>query len=150
MTLPRHLVAPTLDELRDGWRQVLARPLPEAGKRQERFLPIETLAAYFASKVVSHRSYGGSTAHTAPAPVPQLADLGGRSAASILAKMANLDMSRPNGAKYDGLWGEHLDGLARPEFADLYRLMLRSAREAGIEAEALPDFLGIEREGEWP
>ncbi|MFC6154224.1 hypothetical protein [Nocardioides yefusunii] len=149
MKLPRELTHPTSFELREGWRQVLSRPAPDPGKRQKAFVPVETLAAYFASKVVNHRSYGGSTAHAAPTPVPQLAKLGGRPRSSILAKMANLDMSRVNGAKHDGAWGSYLDALSTEEFSDLYRRMIGAARSLNIDAFDLPDFLALEVGGTW-
>jgi putative restriction endonuclease len=53
----------------------LLRRRPVAAGRQVTFLPVETLLCLAASFVVNHRSFGGSTAHNAPEPVPSLAGL---------------------------------------------------------------------------
>src|SRR6266700_6501042 len=79
------------------WASVLARRPVEQG-RQVDFIPVETLLCLAASLVVNHRRYGGSTAHTAGAPVPELSRLFIRRPSSVLAKMANLDGSRSHGA----------------------------------------------------
>jgi putative restriction endonuclease len=77
-----------------------------------------------ASFVVNHRHFGGSTAHTAPEPVPSLARLFSRRPSSVLAKMANLDGSRAHGGKWDVLAGAILrDDPAA--FSDVYRMMLQ-------------------------
>ncbi|SNS43302.1 putative restriction endonuclease [Geodermatophilus saharensis] len=135
-----HLTRP---EARDQWASIGARRVPEPGKRQVDFIPVETLTCLAASLVVNHRKYGGNSAHRAEPPVPALAKLFARPNSSILAKMANLDGSRPNGAK-------HESGVAATLFSELdrlaetYRLILSSAREVGINSGRLPDFLGLE------
>lgn len=91
--------------------------------------------------LINHRSYGGSTAHTAPTPVPELAALFRRTPASIMAKMANLDGSRPNGARHEVETAATL--LADPaRLAAVYLIVMEAARAEGAGPEALPDFLG--------
>ena len=96
-----------------------------------------------ASFVVNHRHFGGSTAHLAPTPIPELARLFSRPPSSVLAKMANLDGSRSHGAKWDVLAGAMLreDPL---RFTSVYQLLLRAARAESIGTERLPDFLDLE------
>jgi putative restriction endonuclease len=128
------------------YRDLLLRR-PVASGRQADFLPVETLLCLAASFRVNHRHYGGSTAHQAPEPVPSLARLFSRPPSSILAKMANLDGSRTHGGKWDVLAGATLrDDPDR--FTDLYRLLLSAARSEGIGQDQLPDFLGLEENGE--
>jgi putative restriction endonuclease len=128
------------------YRDLLLRR-PVASGRQADFLPVETLLCLAASFRVNHRHYGGSTAHQAPEPVPSLARLFSRPPSSILAKMANLDGSRTHGGKWDVLAGATLrDDPDR--FTDLYRLLLSAARSEGIGQDQLPDFLGLEQNGE--
>jgi putative restriction endonuclease len=128
------------------YRDLLLRK-PVASGRQADFLPVETLLCLAASFRVNHRHYGGSTAHQAPEPVPSLARLFSRPPSSILAKMANLDGSRTHGGKWDVLAGATLrDDPDR--FTDLYRLLLSAARSEGIGQDQLPDFLGLEENGE--
>lgn len=101
---------------------------------------METLLCLAVSLVVSHRRYGGSTSHRAEEPVPSLARLFRRNNNSVLAKMANLDGSRPNGAKYEIEVAASL--LAAPDqLVVAYRLVLASARDTGIGPDRLPDFL---------
>lgn len=130
------------------WARVLARPpRPDVARyRQEDFLPVETLLCLAAMFVVNHRHFGGSTSGLAPAPVPQLAALFKRTPASILAKMANLDGSRPNGARHEVETAAVL--LAEPaHLAAVYWTVLGAARMAAIGPDVLPNFLGLS-EGE--
>ena len=130
----------TLAEAVTQWRNTLSRA---PAKRQVPFEPIETLLSLGASFLINHRHYGGSTAGQAATPVPELAALFCRPNSSILAKMANLDGSRPNGAKHDLIAGTRLR--ERPdEFAVVYRTIFAAARHVGITTERLPDFLGLE------
>lgn len=64
----------TAGQARDQFRSFRARR-PVTSGRQVTFLPVETLLCLAASFVVNHRHFGGSTAHTAPEPVPSLARL---------------------------------------------------------------------------
>ena len=136
----------TVGQAREQFRALLIRhPVP--GGRQVPFLPVETLLCLAASFLVNHRHFGGSTAHQAPEPVPSLARLFSRPPSSVLAKMANLDGSRAHGAKWDVLAGAMLrEDSAR--FSQVYRVLLHAARAEGIGPSKLPDFLGLEHDGE--
>jgi len=93
--------------------------------------------------VVDHHRYGGSTSNLAPSPVPELASLFERTPASILAKQANLDGSRPNGAQYEVETAEVL--LADTvRLAAIYLVVVGAARSEGVTSDLLPDFLGLE------
>ena len=132
---------------RSQWRQVMGRgPRPTTpGFRQVPFAPVETLLSLAAMLLVNHRRFGGSTSHLAPMPVPALASLTRRTPASILAKMANLDGSRPNGARHEVETAATL--LSDPaRLSAVYVVVLDAARAEGVGAEQLPDFLGLERE----
>ncbi|WP_181445128.1 HNH endonuclease [Micromonospora endophytica] len=103
---------------------------------------METLACLAASLLVNHRKYGGTTAHKAEEPIPTLARLFQRPNSSILAKMANLDGSRRNGAKHEIEVAAHLLDIPG-RLGAVYRVILTAARDVGIGPERLPDFLGI-------
>lgn len=61
--------------------------------------------------------------------------------------MANLDGSRSHGGRWDVLAGAMLrDDPAR--FAEIYRVLLHTARAEGIGTDRLADFLGLENGGE--
>jgi putative restriction endonuclease len=136
----------TPGQAQEQFRVLLARR-PVAGGRQVTFLPVETLLCLAASYVVSHRHFGGSTAHRAPEPLPSLARLFSRPPSSVLAKMANLDGSRSHGGRWDVIAGARLrDDPSR--FSHIYRVLLHAARAEGITAARLPDFLGLEHGGE--
>jgi putative restriction endonuclease len=136
----------TVGQARDQFRSLRTRR-PVTSGRQVTFLPVETLLCLAASFVVNHRHFGGSTAHTAPEPVPSLARLFSRRPSSVLAKMANLDGSRSHGGKWDVLAGAFLRD-DPGTFSNLYRVMLHAARADGIGPDRLPDFLGLEDGGE--
>jgi len=92
--------------------------------------------------VVNHRRYGGSTSHLAPSPVPELATLFKRTPASILAKMANLDGSRPNGARHEVETAAAL--LADPaQLGAAYVIVRDAALASGVNPDELPDFLDL-------
>jgi putative restriction endonuclease len=126
----------------------LRRRSPVSTGRQVTFLPVEALLCLAASFLVNHRRYGGSTAHLAPEPVPELARLFSRPPSSVLAKMANLDGSRSRGGKWDVLAGAMLRE-DPAHFAHIYRMLLRAARAEGIGRHSLPDFLDLEDGGEF-
>ncbi len=133
-----------LDAARDQWRAIIARK-PVLEGRQVDFTPVETLLCLAASLVVNHRKYGGSTAHRAEEPVPSLAKLFRRPNSSILAKMANLDGSRRNGAKHEIEVSARL--LGTPGLlSETYVLLLKAARDVGIAVDNLPDFLSLEED----
>jgi putative restriction endonuclease len=132
-------------EARAQWRHLLSRrPRPTApGFRQVPFAPVETLLSLAGMLLVNHRRYGGSTSHTAPSPVPALASLTRRTPASILAKMANLDGSRPNGARHEVETAATL--LVDPvRLTAVYLVVLDAARAEGVGPDQLPDFLDLE------
>ncbi|MFY1697554.1 HNH endonuclease [Solwaraspora sp. WMMA2101] len=125
----------------EQWRSIISRK-PVIEGRQVAFLPVETLVCLAASLLVNHRRYGGSTAHLAVEPVPTLARLFRRPNSSVLAKMANLDGSRRNGAKHEVEVAARL--LADPgQLGAVYRLLINAARSVGIGPDTLPDFLGL-------
>lgn len=126
------------------WRLLDARSEPLPGVRQPTFLPIETLLSYAASHVVEHRRFGSTTAKSAPTPVPELARLFKRPNSSVLAKMANLDGSRPNGGRHDSAVADALSG-DEDLLRKLYTTIFDAARRAGVDSARLPDFLGIYR-----
>ncbi|MCP3782952.1 HNH endonuclease [Micromonospora sp. A3M-1-15] len=108
---------------------------------------METLLCLAASLVFDRRKYGGSTSHLAGEPVPTLARLFKRPNGSIIAKMSNLDGSLAHGAKHEVHVAAQL--LGSPAQLDAsYRLILDSARMAGIGPDELPDFLGLEDDDE--
>lgn len=113
------------------WSAILARPWPAEGKRQVVFTPVETLLCLAASLMVDHRRYGGSTSHRAEQPVPALARLFKRPNSSVLAKMANLDGSRSNGARHEVEIAARLLG-RQDDLAAVYRIIIRAARDTGI------------------
>ncbi|SER60998.1 putative restriction endonuclease [Pedococcus cremeus] len=133
---------PSLSELRQQWQAILDRSVVPPGKRQVAFTPVEILLCMYASRVVNHRRYGGSTAHLAEEPVQLLARLFKRPPSSILAKMANLDGSRTHGGRGEVEAAEKFAG-SPDDYKDVYRRVMRTARSAGIASEVLPDFLGL-------
>ncbi|MGV9977101.1 HNH endonuclease [Micromonospora wenchangensis] len=128
-------------DARAQWRSILARS-PVTSGRQVPFTPVETLGCLAASLLVNHRRYGGSTAHRAAEPVPTLARLFSRPNSSVLAKMANLDGSRRNGARHELEVSAELLGTPG-RLAIVYRILLLAARDVGLGPDALPDFLDL-------
>lgn len=135
----------TTEQARAQWRSILARqPRPAlTGFRQVHFTPVETLLCLAAMPVIDHHRFGGSTSDLAPTPVPEMAALFERTAASILAKQANLDGSRPNGARHEVETAQVL--LGHPDhLVATYRVIFEAARAEQIAADRLPDFLELE------
>lgn len=142
MLTPRDYLELSASGARAQWLSIEERQ-PVAQGRQVDFTPVETVLCLAASLMVNHRKYGGRTSHLAPEPVPTLALLFRRRSSSVLAKMANLDGSRKNGAKHEVEVAARL--LSEPgELATRYQLILSAAREAGIGPDRLPDFLDLE------
>jgi len=129
------------------WQSILDRRQPAVGVDQVDYLPVETLLCAAAMLVVGARTYGGSSAGRAASPVAELSRLFRRTIRSIPNKMANLDGSRPKGARHDhAVWlALHAD---QAHLAHLYRVVLAGGRSAGLSLDVLPDFLGIEGGGE--
>lgn len=135
----------TIEQSLVQWHAILGRPPRPTtpGFRQVPFTPTETLLCLAAMLVVDHHHFGGSTNQLAPSPVPELAALFARTPGSILAKQANLDGSRPNGALYEVATAETLLGDVNYLVAT-YLVILEAARVAGVTDELLPDFLSLE------
>jgi putative restriction endonuclease len=135
----------SLSDARSQWISIEGRK-PVAQGRQVDFTPVETLLCLAASLVVRHNRYGGRTSHLAAQPVPALALLFRRRNSSVLAKMANLDGSRKNGARHELEVAARL--LSAPdELAVRYKIVIKGGRDAGIGTDRLPDFLGLEQPG---
>jgi putative restriction endonuclease len=62
--------------------------------------------------------------------------------------MANLDGSRSHGGKWDILAGAMLRD-EPAHFTHIYRTLITAARAEDIGADRLPDFLGLEHDGEF-
>lgn len=135
----------TDSQIRGQLRELSVRTRRKAGTRQVPFLPVETLLSFGTAFRVNHRHYGGSTSHLAPTPVPELARLFRRPPSSILAKMANLDGSRTNGARTDMPVAASLSR-DLTMYYEIYVRIIHVARTLGIDSNDLPDFLGIEDE----
>ena len=123
------------------WRRIATRPLPPPGKRQEAFLPVETLLCHGLFSVVRPNRYGGKNIHLVPEVVKTLAMTFGRTPGSITNKMLNLDGSRPNGARLEVELYARL-AAAPTRYVELYRRILLAARAQGLDSELVPDFLG--------
>lgn len=91
----------TLEDAEYQWEQIGQREPYINGRRQSDFTPVEVVLSHGASLLVGHRQFGGSTSNDAPDPVRLLASLFHRPPSSVLAKMANLDGSRPHGGRFD-------------------------------------------------
>jgi putative restriction endonuclease len=137
----------TVSQARQQFRELKLRK-PVSSGRQAVFLPVETLLCLAVSFLINHRRFGGSTAHLAPEPIPSLARLFSRPPSSILAKMANLDGSRTHGGKWDILAGAMLRN-EPAHFTHIYRTLMTAGRSEGISPDRLPDFLGLEHDGEF-
>ena len=135
----------TVSQARDQYRALVSRR-PVSGK-QVIFSPVETLLCLAASFVVNPRQFGGANLHRVPQPVPELARLFSRSPSSVLEKMRNLNGTRPHGAKWDVLAGAKLRD-EPAHFSHIYRMLIGAARAEGIGSDQLPDFLGLENDGE--
>jgi len=131
----------TPDQAAAQWRQILRR-VPR--DRQEKFTPVEVVLCYALFFVVDPHRYGGASMHRAPAIVHALANLFVRSPGSINIKMMNLDASRKNAGKHE--WRFFVEMATSPNlFPVLYDVVLVAAREVGVDATRLPNFLHIDR-----
>lgn len=135
----------TLPAAQDQWHSVLRRS-PVGPSRQENFTPVETVLCLAAMYLVDSSRFSNAAAVRAPTPVPELARLFRRPPTSVIAKMDNLDGSRPRGNRNDPTIAARLR--SDPELlAVVYRTVMAGARRAGVDAVSLPDFLGIEAGG---
>jgi len=104
---------------------------------------VEVILCYALFFVVDPHRYRGSNVTEAPPLVHDLAHLFVRPPGSITAKMKNLDGSMKHAGAHEWRFFAELaaDG---SRFAPLYNLVLLAARDMGIGAGALPDFLSLE------
>lgn len=128
----------------DATRQIealLAREVTDEGRRGPRFIPVETVLCLAAAEVVDWRRYGGSRNPGAPKPVPELARLFRRTESSVLHKMANLDGSLPNGARFDQEIRKLLLRDGGRDLGRTYAVIMLAARRSGVDEQSLPDFM---------
>lgn len=135
-----HYVALTRRDALAQLRRIVGRPPPAPGTRQESFLPVETLLCYGLFLVFDPHRFGGSNLARLPAIAGTLARFFRRSPGSILSKMFNLDGSRANSARMEPELFAVL--VSHPSlYRGLYATILGAARELGLPATLLPDFL---------
>lgn len=138
MLTPADYLELTPAQARLQWTRILGRQPAAAGVRQEDFTPVETILCLAASFTVDHSHYGGNSSARAPGPVPELADCFRRPPFSVLAKMANLDGTRSNGARHE----PHVAAVLyddRNRLAALVRIAVAAARSVGLTESQLPD-----------
>lgn len=134
----------TPQRARAEWLGILGR---QPRKRQVHFVPVEVILCYGLFWKVDPHRYGGSSMGRAPKIVHQLADLFVRPPSSITSKMMNLDGSRANAGKFE--WAFFVAMANDPSrFSVLYSSVIQGAREVGITAEQLPDFLDTKERGD--
>ncbi len=144
--MPRELAAfleLTTDEAVVQWQQILVR---QPRKRQEPFLPVETLLCYGLFRIVNPHRFGGSNMDSAPVEVHTLAATFQRTAGSIFSKMLNLDGSRTNCALFEPELFHYL-GLNGQHFVSLYTTVLEGAWQAGLTLARVPDYLDLADQG---
>lgn len=151
MTRTRYSATDYLDltpqAARREWLSILERRPVGPGQRQENFTPVETILCLAAMYLVDGSRFSNKAAVNAPSPVPELARLFRRPPTSIIAKMDNLDGSRPKGNRNDVVVAARLRN--DPQlFTAVYRSCLAGARATGIGNLDLPDFLEVEAGGE--
>jgi putative restriction endonuclease len=125
--------------IRENFRAIQAR---SPRKRQEPFNIVETLLCYGLFGLVNPHRYGSSNINRAPEVVRTLATFFQRPATSITYKMLNLDGTQPNGKNVD----PHLYAVLADQpdlYTSLYMDILREARNVGLGANLLPDFLHL-------
>jgi putative restriction endonuclease len=110
--------------------------------RQEQFRPVEVLLCFALFRLVNPRQYGKSGVHRLPRSVLMLAKTVHRTPSSLLLKMQNLSYDMPNGAKVEPEIFLRLS-LEPDRFLHLYRIVIEAARQAGLDADAVPDVLGL-------
>jgi putative restriction endonuclease len=127
----------SLEDARDQWRRLRQRPWR---RRQEPFLPVETLLCYGLFFILDPHRFGGGNIERLPPEVRTLAATLRRPPGSLLNKMLNLEGSRAHGQRLEP---ELFLRLARDpgRFFELYQTVLRAAREVGLGDQEVPDFL---------
>ncbi|MCC7062053.1 MAG: HNH endonuclease [Planctomycetes bacterium] len=132
----------TRDSAVGQWRAILARSVLPKGQRQGPFLPIETVLCFGLFRVVDPRRYGGSNIEQVPREVQDLAKTFRRPPGSLTNKMLNLSFDRVHGGKVEPEVFLHLSN-SQDLFLSLYRTILEAARRVGLDAAAVPDFVGV-------
>lgn len=127
-------------ELQDQWLAVLARSWPAPGHRQVPFTPLETVLCYGLFFVLDPHRYGGANIHQAPSILHTLAALFHRTPGSLTSKMLNLDGSRSHSVREEPLLFA-LFAAEPTRYTSLYRTILMTARQIGLNEATLPDFL---------
>ena len=104
---------------------------------------MEAILCYGLFFVVDPHRYGGGRTDRAPPIVHDLARLFVRSPASITFKMLNLDGSMKNAGLREL---EFFSAMAADSglFAALFNRVMLAARDMGVGADVLPDFLALE------
>ena len=124
------------------WRAIFARRTPLPGKRQEDFLPIETLLCFGLGLIANQSASGSINIPESSPDARSLAQLFKRTPKSLAAKLANLDGGRSHSAKHEqDLWIRLTGNITH--FESLYALILDVGRSRGLGDDLLPDFLGF-------
>ena len=137
----------TVAQAEQQWLEILDRQGPTENRGRIKHTPVETLLAG-AVRVAANVRAGGGDGRAFPFPVPELARLFRRKPNGVASKVENLSgvPGRNRGATTDIDLGRCL--AANPDLiANTYRAILTAARNVGIGADRLPDFLGIEHGG---
>lgn len=130
----------TPEQARSQWGRILRRqPKP----RQEPFTPVEVILCYALFRVVNPHRYGGRNIDDVPPIVSTLASLFVRPRGSLTNKMLNLEGQRRHAAAHEWRFFTEM-ATDDSRFPPLYNLVLIAARDMGIGAEALPDFLALD------
>lgn len=132
---------------RAQWQRISTRQR-RPGKRQEAFLPVETILCYGLFFVVNPHQHGGFSRDRMPEVVDDLAELFKRPPNSLTNKMLNLDGTHAHAAKFDRPFFIEMDTDSM-KFLHLYQVAMRAAREFGHRPSQLPDFLNLLSEQEF-
>lgn len=129
-------------QIRAQLMDIIARRLPEPGKRQVSFNAVETLLCYGLFSLIDPHHYGGGNIDQLPASVSTLAAFFRRTPGSITSKMLNLDGSRQHSAREEPLLFAYL--ASQPgQYLALYKHIMTVARELVLDEALLPDFLHV-------
>lgn len=131
----------SLESAASQWVAIARREAPMTGKKQVRFLPVETLVCFALGLIEVPSRSGTINLRPTSEQVVRFAHLFKRSPDSLGLKLANLDGRRANGARHEQeLWIRLTnDGAA---FAEIYGTIIAAARRVGLGPETVPDILG--------
>lgn len=135
----------TLASARAQWHEIVRRPPPLPGRRGPHFTAVEEVLSYAALFIVSPSTQGGSDWSKYHPVLQQIGAALRRSPGSIANKGANLIGTRAHGQRHETQIYVALGSGALP-FPEVYRIVLRAAREVGVSGELLPDFLNLLRD----